>query len=400
MQVEILIENRKWNWLDTFLFFVRTFWIYFNASTVIELNSDDSKKWLFFLWFIAIYLVPYLFYRPGYIKFPFYLAAEVLLTGSMFLLLMNQFAEPDIYDFLYLPFITIAYACQRKPLIWIGPFIGMALFFSGAWQGNLFTSENHILSESINACLFYGFGFALGRVTVLNNKMKVLIKSIQEKNQTLEQYSKRIEELTIMEERNRVSQDLHDTVGHIFTSVITSLDALPYLLKVNKEEGETSIIEISNLARKGLDDVRKTIHQISPMEDHQTLTESFQSVIDDFRRHTGTKVDITIEGVERGMGERIKFTLIRCLQESLTNAKRHGQASHVIARLIFQEGSVVFQLLDNGIGSNKLTPGFGLVSMNDRLSALHGTFEIHSRANQGTEIKCTIPLAKKESKTI
>ena len=103
-----------------------------------------------------------------------------------------------------------------------------------------------------------------------------------------------------MEERNRVSQDLHDTVGHIFTSVITSLDALPYLIKANKEEAETSIIEISDLARKGLDDVRNTIHQLSPMEDHRPLSESFQSVIDDFRNHTGTKVDFTIEGVGQG----------------------------------------------------------------------------------------------------
>lgn len=400
MQVKILNVNRKWNWLDTFLFFVRTFWIYFNASAVIAINTDDSKKWLFFLWFIAIYLVPYLFYRPGFIKFPYYLVSEVLLTGSLFLLLMNRFGETDFLDFLYHPFITIAYVCQRKPLVWIGPIIGMALFFSGAWQGGLFTSENHIFGEFINICLFYGFGFALGRVTVLNNKMQGMIESIQEKNRTLEQYSKRIEELTINEERNRVSQDLHDTVGHIFTSVITSLDALPFLLKANKEEAETSILEISDLARKGLDDVRNTIHQLSPMEDHLTLSESFHNVLEDFRKHTGTNVDFTIEGVEREMGERIKFTLIRCLQESLTNAKRHGQASHVTARLIFQEESVVFQLQDDGIGSNHLSPGFGLISMNDRLSALHGSLEIHSKMNKGMEIKCTIPLARKEPRTL
>lgn len=400
MQVQILNEDREWNWLDTFLFFVRTFWIYFNASTVIALNTDDSKKWLFFLWFIAIYLVPYLFYRPGFIKFPFYLISEALLTGSLFLLLMNQFGDTDIYDFLYLPFITIAYACQRKPLVWLGPIIGMALFFLGAWQGGLFTLENNILGEFINIGLFYGFGFALGRVTVLNNKMKGLIESIQEKNRTLEQYSQRIEELTINEERNRVSQDLHDTVGHIFTSVITSLDALPYLLKANKEEAKTSILEISDLARKGLDDVRNTIHQLSPMEDQQSLSESFHNILDDFRKHTGTNIDFTIEGVEQETGERIKFTLLRCLQESLTNARKHGQASHVTVRLIFQLESVVFQLQDNGIGSNNLSPGFGLVSMNDRLSALHGTLEIHSKANQGMEIKCTIPLAKKEHITL
>ena len=113
-----------------------------------------------------------------------------------------------------------------------------------------------------------------------------------------------------MEERNRVSQDLHDTVGHIFTSVITCMDALPYLIKANKEEAETSIIEISDLARKGLEDVRNTIHQLSPMEDgYRPLSESFHNVINDFRKHTGTKVDFTIEGVEQGMGEGVELNL-------------------------------------------------------------------------------------------
>lgn len=395
MLMHLISEERKWNWLDAFLFFIRTFWIYFNAAHVIGITTEDSKKWLFFLWFLAIYLVPYLFYRPGWIKIPYYLAAEFLLTGGMFLLLMHHVQSIDVYDFLYLPMITIAYTCQRKPLVWLGPSIGIALFFSGTWLGNMFKAENHIFGELINICFFYGFGFVLGRVTVLNNKMEVLIKSINEKNRILEQYSNRIEELTIMEERNRVSQDLHDTVGHVFTSVITSLDALPFLLKANPKEAETSIIEISGLARKGLDDVRKTIHQLSPLEEHQALSEAFESVIKDFRKHTGTNVDFTIEGIEPAMGERVKFTLIRCLQESLTNAKRHGRATHIAARLIFLEESVIMQLQDNGLGSDELKPGFGLVSMNDRLTALNGTIEIYSKVNQGTKIICTIPLAGK-----
>ncbi|WP_377878210.1 sensor histidine kinase [Bacillus sp. CGMCC 1.16607] len=397
--MEFIYENRKWNWLDTFLFFVRTFWIYYNASTIIDLFPTNSK-WFLFIWVISIYLVPYLFYRPGYIKFHYYLAAETILTGSMFLLLMYQFHYADIYDFLYLPLITIAYICQRKPLVWIGPFIGVGLFLIGTWLGSLFNQENNILGEMINISFFYGFGFALGKVTLMYNKQKELIESIQEKNRTLEQYSKRIEELTIMEERNRVSQDLHDTVGHIFTSVITSLDALPFLLKANKEEGELYIKEISDLARKGLNDVRNTIHQLSPLEEHQTLSESFYSVVNDFMKHTGTNVLFKLEGVESELGERMKFTLIRCLQESLTNAKRHGHAGEVSITLVFDKEVVTLQIQDNGIGTTKLIPGFGLNSMKDRLSVLQGNMEIHSNPEQGTKLFFTIPLAKEKLITV
>ncbi|MCM3766055.1 histidine kinase dimerization/phosphoacceptor domain-containing protein [Neobacillus niacini] len=76
----------------------------------------------------------------------------------------------------------------------------------------------------------------------------------------LKQFSKRIEDLTIMEEKNQASQDLHNSIGQTFTSVITSLDALPFLMKKSPEEAEKNINEMANLARKGLDEVRKTIH--------------------------------------------------------------------------------------------------------------------------------------------
>ena len=63
-----------------------------------------------------------------------------------------------------------------------------------------------------------GLGFSLGRVAQVNNSRKELIKEIKHKNKTLEMYSERIEELTIKEERSRVSQEMHDTVGQSFIS--------------------------------------------------------------------------------------------------------------------------------------------------------------------------------------
>ena len=267
-------DVRNWNWLDFFLFIMRTLWIFYNASWVLEFTSNQDK-WIMLLWFTAVYLIPLLFYRPGYIRLVYFLIAEALLTGSMFLFIMHQFQLAGAYDFLFLPLLMIAYVCQSKVLIWIGIPTALTIFLTGTWLGNLF--EDHFVAIFVNVSLFYILGFSLGRVTLLNNKKLKLIKSIQEKNKVLEQYSKRIEELTIMEERNRVSQDLHDTIGHIFTSVITSLDALPYVMKANQEEAQKSIKEIATLARKGLDDVRTTIHQLAPIESHLPLSQSFHN---------------------------------------------------------------------------------------------------------------------------
>ena len=104
----------------------------------------------------------------------------------------------------------------------------------------------------------YGVFLSLITIITIILKKKSFIESIQDKKRAQEQDSKRIEEQTIMEEKKKVSQDMHENIGHIFTSVITSLDALPFLIKKSPEEAEKNINQISNLARKGLDEVRKT----------------------------------------------------------------------------------------------------------------------------------------------
>lgn len=387
--MEAVVDHRKWQWLDYFLFLIRTIWIASHGYSIF-VSTTGSEKWVLLLWASCSYIIPYLFYRPGLIKFQYFLIAEVLITGSLFIYLSSQNLEN--YGFLFLPILTIAYACQVKPLIWLGPALYISIFFASTWVGNLFTDKD-IFALFVDTTIFYGIGLCLGRLTIVNNANKELIASIEEKNRDLEYYSKKIEELTIKEERNRVSQDLHDTVGHIFTSVITSLDALPFLYQADKKEAEKSIKEISDLARNGLNDVRKTIHQMSPTN-HQTLVKSVKELIVDFMKYTSTDVKLYVEGEVTEVGERIKFAIIRCIQEGLTNAKRHGQATFIKVNISFKQEELIVIIEDNGNGCNELNLGFGLRSMKDRISALAGTVKFYSKLNNGMRIKCNIPMAK------
>ncbi|WP_057775337.1 sensor histidine kinase [Cytobacillus dafuensis] len=384
--MKAVMDQRKWHWLDYFLFFIRTIWITSNGYSIF-ISTTGSGKWVLLLWASCSYIIPHLFYRPGLIRFQYYLIAEVLLTGSLFIYLSSQYELSVTYSFLFVPILTVAYACQVKPLNWLG-----LSLLAGTWVGNLFTDMD-IYALFVDTTIFYGIGFCLGRMTIVNNTNKDLIASIEEKNKDLEYYSKKIEELTIKEERNRVSQDLHDTVGHIFTSVITSLDALPFLYQADKKEAEKSIKEISDLARNGLNDVRKTIHHMSPTN-HQTLVESVKELIADFMKHTSTDIQLNVEGDVTEVGERIKLAIIRCIQEGLTNAKKHGQASFIKINISFKQEELIVLIEDNGNGCNELNIGFGLRSMKDRISALAGTVNFYFELNNGMRITCNIPMAK------
>ncbi|MGG2080479.1 sensor histidine kinase [Lysinibacillus pakistanensis] len=384
--MEAIKDQRKWHWLDYFLFLMRTIWFAYNGNSIF-ISTIGSEKWILLLWASCSYILPHLFYRPGLIKFLYYIMTEVLLTGSLFIYLSSQHEIAVTYSFLLVPILTVAYACQVKPLIWLGPFLVV-----GTWASSLFINKD-FFALFIDTIIFYGIGFCLGRTTIVITANKELIASIEEKNKHLEYYSKRIEELTIREERNRVSQDLHDTVGHIFTSVITSLDALPFLYQADKKEAEKSIKEISDLARNGLNDVRKTIHHMSPMN-HQTLVESVQELIADFMKHTATDIKLNVEGEVIKVSERVKFVIIRCIQEGLTNAKRHGQSTFIKVNISFKQEELIILIEDNGNGCDELNFGFGLRSMKDRISALAGTVTFYSKLNNGMRITCSIPIAK------
>lgn len=384
--MEAIKDQRKWHWLDYFLFLMRTIWFAYNGNSIF-ISTIGSEKWILLLWASCSYILPHLFYRPGLIKFLYYIMTEVLLTGSLFIYLSSQHEIAVTYSFLLEPILTVAYACQVKPLIWLGPFLVV-----GTWASSLFINKD-FFALFIDTIIFYGIGFCLGRTTIVITANKELIASIEEKNKHLEYYSKRIEELTIREERNRVSQDLHDTVGHIFTSVITSLDALPFLYQADKKEAEKSIKEISDLARNGLNDVRKTIHHMSPMN-HQTLVESVQELIADFMKHTATDIKLNVEGESIKVSERVKFVIIRCIQEGLTNAKRHGQSTFIKVNISFKQEELIVLIEDNGNGCDELNLGFGLRSMKDRISALAGTVNFQSKSNNGMRITCNIPMAK------
>lgn len=122
-----VMDQKKWQWLDYVLFLIRTIWIT-NIGYMIFIETTGLNKWILLLWAISLYIIPHLFYRPGLIKFPKYVFTEVLLTGSAFIYLSIQYEISETYGFLFLPMLTVAYACQGKPLIWLGPFLYISIF--------------------------------------------------------------------------------------------------------------------------------------------------------------------------------------------------------------------------------------------------------------------------------
>lgn len=300
-------------------------------------------------------------------------------SGGLCLYLAALFPESYV-TFLPIAFMIASNSAQ-KSYRWTAPItvILIPIMLSRLSQ------QMDAVSMIVNMGLVYTLGFAF-HLLVVNHKQGRIIK---EQNAVLEQYISQVERMTLLEERDRLSKDLHDTVGHSYTSIIMGLETLRS--EVNTSEGEHKIDALLKLTRNGLDDVRRYLHHVGASEDSLTLMQSLQKLVDDFQTFSKVKIRLRTFGEPYTVSKQAQMTLYRCLQESITNAVRHGQASEIVISLHYEEKLIRLDVQDNGLGTGDLKAGFGVNAMKERASNLQGQVYFYSKPGEGTLVTCSLP---------
>lgn len=392
-----MVERRKWQLVDWCFFGVFTAMLMFEIISVFyseETLLYDHKLRLMFI-VISCYLVPLAFWRPGYVNDTGFAIAVLLTSGSFSIYLTHLLQQP--VGLLSIPVSIVALLARRPTLWWNLPvyLVGFpVVFYFMLRHPGIYSLFNWTFNMMMN----FGIGILMRMLLNSSYRTKALLaendvqyRMIHEQNKVLEQYSQKVEQLTLTEERNRMARELHDTVGHTFTSVIMGMDAVSYLIDAAPEKAKERLDVLRSVTRNGLEEVRRSIHQIAPRDSGDTLTQLIAQLSNEFAVHTGTIVEVVTDGEEPDSSKQTKLTLIRCLQESLTNAKRHGHAKTIAVRLYFNDAHTTLTIEDDGIGSADLSAGFGLTAMKERLSALQGTLSVTSSPKKGTTVTCIVP---------
>ncbi|MGE0994169.1 response regulator, partial [Bacillus sp. GMa5/2] len=236
---------------------------------------------------------------------------------------------------------------------------------------------------------YYGFAYVMGfafHLLIVNHKQN---ESIRKQNAVLEQYMSQIERITLAEERNRLSSELHDTVGHAYTSIIMGMETLRTELAT--EMGIQRLDSLLEMGRKSIEDVRGYLHQMESPCQSPSLIQSLQNLGAEFQEHAQVNVSFRAYGEEYEMSRQAKIAFIRCLQESLTNAVRHGQGTEIIVSLQFEQQYTRLEVQDNGKGNVEWQEGFGLNAMKERAMNLQGQLSVYTKPDEGMLVTCTIP---------
>jgi signal transduction histidine kinase len=222
-------------------------------------------------------------------------------------------------------------------------------------------------------------------------QLKIKTKELENTNQKLKETTMKLEDLTVLRERNRIAREIHDTVGHTLTTVLLELEAGERLISLEPAVAAAKIKLAKTQIRKGLNDIRTSVETLKSGNEMLDFLSAVKLLIHESMLHGDIHIKYTIDKLPP-LNPQQEKTLFRALQEGITNGIRHGKSSAFVFNLKHKGEWVDFFLQDNGIGVERLVPGFGLTAMADRVQELGGIFSIDTKPGEGCLIHISLPL--------
>lgn len=223
------------------------------------------------------------------------------------------------------------------------------------------------------------------RINELYGKLTDMYKELQNKNE-------RIQELTKYEERNRIAREIHDSLGHGLTGLIMQMEVAQMLIDKDKEKAKEQLKNCRQMAKNSMADIRKSVMALKPGHlDKLPLIQSIGQLIDENNlKLPSTRISLYIKGKIYKVTPIFNLAIYRAVQECITNAIRHGQATGIDIIMDYQPNEFLLQVKDNGKGSVLIKEGYGLSGMRDRIREIGGTLEY--RTEDSFEVNIGVPI--------
>jgi signal transduction histidine kinase/ligand-binding sensor domain-containing protein len=205
----------------------------------------------------------------------------------------------------------------------------------------------------------------------------------------------------VLQERNRIARELHDTLAQGFTSVSMLLEAVSAKVGSAPEAAREHLNQARLLVRSSLAEARRSVRDLrSEMLEDGDLSGALRKIAQQLTAGTDVRAEIKISGRPRPLPNKVEMALLRAGQEALTNAIRHAGPRQLKARLEYSAAQVTLKISDDGKGfepdsvNASTNGGFGLKGMRERLAEIGGEVKITSQIGDGSEICVVVPTGK------
>lgn len=233
-------------------------------------------------------------------------------------------------------------------------------------------------------------GTWISRIVTQSEERAVLIAELEASREEVSRLSR---EAGVTAERSRLAAEIHDTLAQGFTSLVTLVQAAESELDRDTEKARKHLALAARTARENLTEARALVAGLMPTAlGTGSLDEAIRRQLERFAEETPISVTYHADAGTAELPTVLEVVLLRMVQESLTNVRKHAQATEVVITLRLNEDCLALRVRDNGVGFDPDGPvdGFGLRGMRNRAEQVGGKLTVHSGEN-GTDIELEVP---------
>jgi len=230
-------------------------------------------------------------------------------------------------------------------------------------------------------------------ISYLGLRMRRMAEHVQALLQTQQ-------ELALLEERNRLARELHDTVKQETFATLMQVRAAKNLLDRDPASARQRLDEAEELIKTSQRELGLLISELRPTAlEGQGLSSALSGYLETWSGHSRIPADFQVQN-ERRLPLEFEQALFRVAQEALSNVARHSRASAVAVRLSYDSDGATLSIEDNGVGfdPSAVGGGFGLQSMRDRLAAIQGRLDLQTAPDGGAIVTASVSTLLQEQK--
>lgn len=373
------------------------------ASILIDVfyrcMNSEKNIWIFFICFLLVQINDYLrlwFFYKDYRVYYASLFTSIILSS---IFVYNLRGYSDVYMFLILYeiiFYSNGKIFKLLTTLEVGLFISI-VFLSGITIEDLLNIrfwKYYILDLIMSILLIASYLLAcLSYKALLKEKRRVekLNKELEESYGKLEEQSKKIEELVITEERNRIAGEIHDNLGHALVALNMNLDVAENIIDRDIGKAKELLNKSKALTKDSLKDLRKAVYALKE-ENPGSFTESIKRIVENVESIGKIKANLSIDENSDELLSKYKNIICISIKEALTNSIKHGKASEVYIDIKVHDDNAYIEIKDNGLGCDTLIKGNGLFGIENRISNIGGKVNYCSKEEKGFAIGIELSL--------
>ena len=211
----------------------------------------------------------------------------------------------------------------------------------------------------------------------------------------------------ILEERQRLAREIHDTLAQGFAAIVMHLEQADVASseagvgQAPRDAVRPHLDFARSIARENLEEARRMLTALRPevLDQEGGLGAAIERVCAEWSKRNEIPCTVHVTGEVMQLHSEVEVLFLRTTQELLANVRKHAKARHVTVTLSYISDVVALDVRDDGTGfaSGTTTGGFGLRGLRERTQQFGGTVDIDSAAGEGTTVSVTVPAFRTET---